>query len=76
MLLLLGLFGRGHPHVRPEEQTLREGCRDQEEHTDEVELRHCHSMREEAKQEVEDLDLTHNIDHNVEGRNRAKDDKV
>lgn len=33
-------------------------------------------MREEAKQEVEDLDLTHNIDHNVEGRNRAKDDKV
>jgi hypothetical protein len=76
LLLLFGFLGRSHPHVGPEEQALREGRRDQEENTDEVELGHCHSMREEAKEEVEDLDLTHDIDNHVEGSYRAKDDKV
>jgi hypothetical protein len=33
-------------------------------------------MREEAKKEVEDLDLTHNINHNIEGSYRTKDHKV
>lgn len=65
-----------HAYVGPVEQLVGECRHQQEEGADEVELGLVHRVVEQAHQHIEQLELTHGEDCQVEGTDRAEDHKV